>query len=173
MRIRILKWSHLYNIGLYLKELKQKRFKHTHQIYRYGKIISTLGLCIFSCSTWKWKWNCSVVSDSLRPHGLAYQASPSMGFYRQVYWSGLPFPSPTVMITVMICVIICLSYLLPLWLCGYCSFLCSQIGQSLEQGLANLWPVSYFCTAQELMAFAFLYGWKRTVFHHTLKLYEI
>ena len=30
----------------------------------------------------------SVVSDSLRPHGL------SMEFCRQEYWSGLPFPSP-------------------------------------------------------------------------------
>ena len=38
----------------------------------------------------------SVVSDSLRPHGLtvAYQAPPSMGFSRQECWSGLPFPSP-------------------------------------------------------------------------------
>ena len=35
------------------------------------------------------------MSDSLRPHGLvAYQAPPSMGFSRQEYWSGLPFPSP-------------------------------------------------------------------------------
>ena len=25
---------------------------------------------------------------------VAYQAPPSMGFSRQVYWSGLPFPSP-------------------------------------------------------------------------------
>ena len=24
----------------------------------------------------------------------AYQAPPSMGFLRQEYWSGLPFPSP-------------------------------------------------------------------------------
>jgi len=24
----------------------------------------------------------------------AYQAPPSMGFSRQEYWSGLPFPSP-------------------------------------------------------------------------------
>ena len=24
----------------------------------------------------------------------AYQASPSMGFFRQEYWNGLPFPSP-------------------------------------------------------------------------------
>ena len=43
----------------------------------------------------KWKWSRSVVSDSLRPHELvAYQAPPSMGFSRQEYWSGLPFPSP-------------------------------------------------------------------------------
>ena len=34
------------------------------------------------------------MSNSLRPHGLAYQAPPSMGFPRQEYWSGLPFPSP-------------------------------------------------------------------------------
>ena len=35
--------------------------------------------------------------DSLRPHGLfivAHQASPSMEFSRQEYWSGLPFSSP-------------------------------------------------------------------------------
>ena len=25
---------------------------------------------------------------------VAYQAPPSMGFFRQEYWSGLPFPSP-------------------------------------------------------------------------------
>ena len=33
-----------------------------------------------------------VVSDSLRPHGL--KPSPSVGFSRQGYRSGLPFPSP-------------------------------------------------------------------------------
>ena len=37
----------------------------------------------------KWKWSGSVVSDSLQP-----QATPSMGFSRQEYWRGLPFPSP-------------------------------------------------------------------------------
>ena len=38
----------------------------------------------------------SVVSDSLWPHRLygACQAPLSMGFFRQEYWSGLPFPSP-------------------------------------------------------------------------------
>ena len=34
----------------------------------------------------------SVVSISLRPHG--HQAPLSMGFSRQEYWSGLPFPFP-------------------------------------------------------------------------------
>ena len=28
------------------------------------------------------------------PRTVVYQASPSMGFSRQEYWSGLPFPSP-------------------------------------------------------------------------------
>ena len=48
------------------------------------------------CNCVKVKWSCSVVSYSLRPHGLtvAYQAPLSMGFSRQEYWSGLPFPSP-------------------------------------------------------------------------------
>ena len=37
----------------------------------------------------------AVVSDSLRPPWtVAYQTPPSMGFSRQEYWSGLPFPSP-------------------------------------------------------------------------------
>ena len=42
----------------------------------------------------KWKWSRSVVSDSATPWKVAYQAPPSMGFSRQEYWSGLPFPSP-------------------------------------------------------------------------------
>ena len=29
------------------------------------------------------------------PWTIAHQASPSMGFSRQEYWSGLPFPSPS------------------------------------------------------------------------------
>ena len=28
------------------------------------------------------------------PWTVAYQAPLSMGFFRQEYWSGLPFPSP-------------------------------------------------------------------------------
>ena len=37
----------------------------------------------------------SVVSDSfVRPWTVTHQAPPSMGFFRQEYWSGLLFPSP-------------------------------------------------------------------------------
>ena len=36
----------------------------------------------------KWKWNCSIVSDSVTPWTAAYQAPPPMGFSRQEYWSG-------------------------------------------------------------------------------------
>ena len=38
--------------------------------------------------------SCSVVSDSLTPWTVAIQAPLCMGFSRQEYWSGLPFPSP-------------------------------------------------------------------------------
>ena len=33
-------------------------------------------------------------SDSLDPMNVTCQAPPSMGFPRQEYWSGLPFPPP-------------------------------------------------------------------------------
>ena len=36
----------------------------------------------------------SVMSDSLTPWTVAYQAPLSTGFPRQEYWSGLPFSSP-------------------------------------------------------------------------------
>ena len=37
----------------------------------------------------------SILSNSLQPHGIvAHQASLSMGFSRQEYWSGLPCPPP-------------------------------------------------------------------------------
>ena len=41
--------------------------------------------------------SCSVVSDSLdcmTPWNVAHQASLSMEFSRQEYWSGLPYPLP-------------------------------------------------------------------------------
>ena len=40
------------------------------------------------------KWSCSVKSDSVTPWTVVCQAPPHIGFPRQEYWSGLPFPSP-------------------------------------------------------------------------------
>ena len=34
------------------------------------------------------------MSNSVTPRTVAYQATLSMGFSRQEYWSGLPFPPP-------------------------------------------------------------------------------
>ena len=39
------------------------------------------------------KW-LSCVQFFATPWTVAYQAPPSMGFARQEYWSGLPFPAP-------------------------------------------------------------------------------
>ena len=36
----------------------------------------------------------SPVQLFVTPWTAAHQAAPSMGFSRQEYWSGLPFPSP-------------------------------------------------------------------------------
>ena len=43
---------------------------------------------------WPLAPECSVVSDSATPRTAACQAPQSMGFPRQEYWSGLPFPPP-------------------------------------------------------------------------------
>ena len=48
-------------------------------------VLSLRGLLLFSCS---------VVSDSATPWAVACQAPLSMGFSRQEYWSGLPYPPP-------------------------------------------------------------------------------
>ena len=40
-------------------------------------------------------FSCSVMSDSFAtPQTVAHQAPLSLGFPRQEYWGGLPFPSP-------------------------------------------------------------------------------
>ena len=57
--------------------------EHSYSITLQGY---SKNLCVFSHS---------VMSDSLQPPGLvARQAPLSMGFSKQEYWSGLPFPSP-------------------------------------------------------------------------------
>ena len=48
-------------------------------------------------NAWKWKVKGKSLSRAWLlaiPWITAYQAPPSMGFYRQEYWSGVPLPSP-------------------------------------------------------------------------------
>ena len=49
---------------------------------------------ITTLSEWVSEWSRSVVYNSAIPWTVAYHAPLSMGFSRQEYWSGLPFPSP-------------------------------------------------------------------------------
>ena len=59
-----------------------------------GLQVSPVVLQLFFCLL---SWLCSpwLVSDSfVTPRTVLCQAPPSMGFPRQEYWSGLPFPSP-------------------------------------------------------------------------------
>ena len=50
--------------------------------------IQLLCVCVCVCVS------CSVVSDSLRPHGLCPPDSSVHGILRQEYWIGVPFPPP-------------------------------------------------------------------------------
>ena len=48
-------------------------------------------------NAWKWKVKLKSLSRVwllATPWTAAYQAPPSMGFFRQEYWSGVPLPSP-------------------------------------------------------------------------------
>ena len=65
---------------------------------------------------------CSVTSDSVTPWTVAQQASLSVGFPRQEYWSGLPFPTPGDLLaqgrTLIFCVSCfgrCILYHCPTW----------------------------------------------------------
>ena len=52
-------------------------------------------------NAWKWKVNVKSLSRvrlCATPWTAAYRAPPSMGFSRQEYWSGVPLPSPSVML---------------------------------------------------------------------------
>jgi len=54
-------------------------------------------VAIFFLNAWKWKVKVKLLSRVrlfTTPWTAAYQASPPMGFSRQEYWSGVPLPSP-------------------------------------------------------------------------------
>ena len=63
-------------------------------------MLSSLLLSCFSpsppLSAWKvWVAQlCPTLCDPMIPWTIVHQVPPSMGFSRQEYWSGLPFPSP-------------------------------------------------------------------------------
>ena len=55
-------------------------------------------------NAWKWKVKVKLLSHAwllATPWTTAYQAPPSMGFSRQEYWSGLPFPFPPIKLPVV------------------------------------------------------------------------
>ena len=52
-------------------------------------------------SAWKWKVKVKSLGHVWlleTPWTAAYQASPTMGFSRQEYWSGVPLPSPYILL---------------------------------------------------------------------------
>ena len=52
-------------------------------------------MCVFLPKVYLLLFSCEVVSNSFAtPLNVARQTLLSMGFPRQEYWSGLPFPSP-------------------------------------------------------------------------------
>ena len=57
-------------------------------------LVAAYGLCFWILVPSDWVKSLSRVRLFATPWTVAYQAPPSMGFSRQEYWSGLPFPSP-------------------------------------------------------------------------------
>ena len=57
-----------------------------------GLLMSFLLIALATCTPWV--KSLSLVWLSATPWTVAHQAPPYMGFSRQEYWSGLPFPSP-------------------------------------------------------------------------------
>ena len=54
-------------------------------------------VAIYFSNAWKWKGKVKLLSRVWlfeTPWTAAYQALPSMGFSRQEYWSGVPWPVP-------------------------------------------------------------------------------
>ena len=74
-------------IGCSPQESGQKECTYANEVARLREKLEQV-------RKWKWKWSRSVLADSAIPSTVVYQASLSMGFSRQEYWSGLPLPSP-------------------------------------------------------------------------------
>ena len=68
---------------LILQRLRRVRRRMTNVFFPHGILMS---VCVLSCFNCVWLFSA--------PWTVAYQAPLSMGFSRQGYWSGMPFPSP-------------------------------------------------------------------------------
>ena len=66
------------------------------------------------------------------PWTAALQALPSMGFSRQEYWSGVPLPSPSAVLSLTILIYLCLA-VLGLHCCAWAFSGCGK------QGCSSLW----------------------------------
>ena len=72
--------------------------------------------------------SCPTLHDP--PWTVAYQAPPPMGYSRQEYWSGLPFPSPYIYVCVCVCVCVCVLVI------QSCLTLCNPMNYSLQVPLS-------------------------------------
>ena len=66
-------------------------------------------------NAWKWKVKVKLLSRVwlfATPWTAAYQAPPSTGFPRQEYWSGLPLPSPQVLVVIYNFISLCFLLLI-------------------------------------------------------------
>ena len=79
-------WANLPQMLFYNHKCLLMTILHSQSslVTKYFVIIKTRSACLVA----------SVVSDSVILWAVAHQASLSMEFSRQEYWSGLPFPSP-------------------------------------------------------------------------------
>ena len=79
-----LHFSNNWNQGTWWTTVHSITKESRHDIHSTATVVTG---CVYLC--------CSVICPTLcDPWTIARQASPSMGFSRQQYWSGLPFPSP-------------------------------------------------------------------------------
>ena len=83
---------------LWERSLVQYRYIQAHALtHMYAHTYIYMCIYVYThVSTFSFVLSCSVVSDSLLLYFIivARQAPLSMGFPRQEYWNGLPFPSP-------------------------------------------------------------------------------
>ena len=83
------------------QELFSQHYFPVNETYLFSRLLTSLVLTrVYQTMLVPWKkamTNLKLLSRVrifATPWTVAYPASPSMGFFRQEYWSGLPFPSP-------------------------------------------------------------------------------